>query len=71
MTTNALLLFLGYVSYQDFENQVRRLQVEGSKKDILSVAKLLDRDGDGFIDFKNFSQAFHATSQSLVRLPNE
>ena len=50
---------------------MRRLQVEGSKKDILSVAKLLDRDGDGFIDFKNFSQAFHATSQSLVRLPNE
>ena len=53
---------LGYVSYQDFENQVRRLQLEGSKKEILSVAKLLDRDGDGFIDFKNFSQAFHATS---------
>ena len=50
---------------------MKRLQIEASKKDVAAVARLLDREGDGYIDFSNFSQAFHATAQNSVKVPNE
>ena len=47
------------------------MHIEANKKDIAAVARILDRDGNGFIDFSNFSQVFHATAEGSVKVPEE
>jgi len=43
------------VSYIDFEETVKGLQVQASNKEIASIIRLLDKDSKGFLDFKSFS----------------
>jgi Ca2+-binding EF-hand superfamily protein len=48
----------GYVSYQDFVNKVKEMEIQASNNEIMSVVKAIDTDKNGFIDFRNFMISF-------------
>jgi Ca2+-binding EF-hand superfamily protein len=48
----------GYISYQDFVKKVNLMEIKASNNEIVSVAKSLDPDKNGFIDYSHFQQYF-------------
>lgn len=42
------------------------MEIDAPKKEVLALAKFLDTDHNGFIDFKEFSTRFTATLPSLL-----
>ena len=57
----------GYVSYQDFSNRLKRLEIEASDSDVLALAKFFDPDKNGYIEFKDFSQRFTPNLPTLLQ----
>lgn len=48
----------GYISYKDFTDKVKEMEIPASNDEILSVIKIIDTGKNGFIDFREFMQHF-------------
>lgn len=57
----------GFVSYKDFEAHLVKNKIQASKEDISLLMKhVLDKDGNGFIDFNTFKDKFGPNMSKLV-----
>jgi len=45
----------GYVSHQDFDQFIKSIKVDASKKEVASIMKLLDTKNQGYLTFNDFS----------------
>jgi len=48
----------GYISYQDFADKIKAMEIPATNKEIMTIAKTIDSDKNGFIDFSNFMHHF-------------
>lgn len=48
----------GYISYQDFANKVKQMEIPASANEIMSVVKSIDTSKNGYIDFREFMKYF-------------
>ena len=48
----------GYVSYEDFENCLKSIKVEATQDEMACMLKLIDKKGQGHMNFTEFSQVF-------------
>ena len=56
----------GYVSYKDFVDKVKRMEISASDNEIMSVIKTIDDKKNGFIDFRQFMQYFTPNLPEIV-----
>jgi Ca2+-binding EF-hand superfamily protein len=54
------------VSYQDFADKVKQLQINAPAENLVALAKFLDKEGKGYLDFKNFSERFNNSLPALL-----
>ncbi|MGM0680355.1 MAG: glutamate--tRNA ligase family protein, partial [Pseudomonadota bacterium] len=48
----------GYISYQDFVNKVKAMEINAPNNEVMSIAKVIDDKNSGYIDFRQFMQYF-------------
>lgn len=48
----------GFISYKDFSEKVRDMEIPASQDEILSVIKQIDHNKNGYIDFREFMHHF-------------
>lgn len=57
----------GFVSYKDFEANLKKHKIEASEEDVSLLMKaVLDTDGNGFIDFNCFKDKFGSDMSNLI-----
>lgn len=61
----------GFVSYQDFADKVKQMQISAPTENLVSLAKFLDKEGKGYLDFKNFSERFNISLPALLNSQEE
>jgi len=54
----------GYVSYADFEQCLQSLKINAEKKELGAIMKLVDKSGNGFLTFTEFSKVFSPSMSS-------
>lgn len=57
----------GFVSYRDFSDKVKEMQIGASDNEIAATARLLDPEKRGYINFSNFSQILTTELPDLVK----
>jgi Ca2+-binding EF-hand superfamily protein len=48
----------GYISYKDFADKVKKMEISASNDEIMTVIKVIDDKKNGFIDYRQFMQHF-------------
>lgn len=48
----------GYISYKDFADKVREMEINATTGEIMSVIKGIDMNKNGYVDFKEFMKHF-------------
>lgn len=48
----------GYISYKDFSDKVKQMEINASNDEIMSVIKIIDTHKNGFIDYSEFMTHF-------------